>query len=118
MACRTVLPDRLALGNRAALAHIDGAFQDKGQTLGDFAGLHDRRAGGEMANLAEPAQTGKIVIVQMGEHLVAARLQDRRIVSHKAKRTEGLRQRHPRTSAELACYSPKLRRYDAEPFSA
>ena len=66
----------------AALAHIDGTLEHKGKSGRDFAGLHDEGAIREMADLAETAQPRDILLLQKRKHLVAARFQKRRFLSH------------------------------------
>jgi len=82
-----VLDNGLALGNRATLAHIDNAFEDHRQTLGDLARLHDRRAWREMADLTETAQARNVALIHLREHLVTACFYRGGHFSHAAKGT-------------------------------
>ena len=68
----------------------------KAKPGGDFAGLHDQGAVGEMADLAEAAQARDVLLVQMRKHLVAAGFEKRGVLCHGRKRTKALsRDRHP-----------------------
>ena len=73
-----MLDDRLTAGNRATLAHIDRPLQHKHQAGRQFARLHDQGAGGKVMDIAKTFQARDIVIVQMREHLMAARLKKAR----------------------------------------
>ena len=92
---RPVLDNGLAMRDGAALAHIDLALQHKGKTGCDFAGLHDQGAVGEMTNLAEAAQARDVLLSQIWKHLVAARFQKCRILSHGGEPTKAGADRHP-----------------------
>ena len=56
----------------------------------NLARLHDESAVGEMAYLAEPAQTRNVMLVQLWKHLVAACFENCLILSHDRKRTKSL----------------------------
>ena len=71
---RAMFDNGRVVGEFTALDHAHFPRKQEQQSRGYFPGLHDARASRIVPDLAEPLQAREILLLQLGEHLVAARI--------------------------------------------